>query len=64
MSLKKSLDRRTFLAAASGLGAAYALGGYLPLPLVARSLASDVPPEDPRIGATPILDKGFGKSVV
>src|SRR5712692_1700836 len=62
MSLKKSLDRRTFLATASGLGAAYALGGYLPLPLVAGSLASDVSPQDPPLGATPILDKGFASS--
>jgi len=62
MSLKNSLDRRTFLAAASGLGAAYALSGYLPLPLVAGSLAPAVPPQDPRLGATPILDKGFASS--
>jgi glyoxylase-like metal-dependent hydrolase (beta-lactamase superfamily II) len=48
------LSRRGFISAASYLGAGAALLKYLPLPVLAGTLAQDA-----RIAATPLVDKGF-----
>lgn len=46
--------RRGFLASTSCLGAAIALGRYLPMPAMAAEVASD-----PRVSSQPLADKGF-----
>jgi cyclase len=51
---KETLDRRSFLTAATSLGAAYALGRMLPLPAAAAEW-----PQNPRVSGTALLDKGF-----
>jgi glyoxylase-like metal-dependent hydrolase (beta-lactamase superfamily II) len=51
---RRAVSRRGFIAAASSIGAAAAFLKYLPLPMLAESLA-----QDPRIAASPLVDKGF-----
>jgi glyoxylase-like metal-dependent hydrolase (beta-lactamase superfamily II) len=50
----KPFSRRNFLTQASRLGAIYALGRIAPMPALAQSFAND-----PRMNATPLVDKGF-----
>ena len=50
----KPVSRRSFLAAASTLGALYAGSKFAPLPALAATIA-----DDPRIAKQPIADKGF-----
>ena len=54
MRAKNEFTRRDFLVASSGLSAAWALSLSFPLHVLPESLA-----EDPRVAATPLLDKGF-----
>jgi glyoxylase-like metal-dependent hydrolase (beta-lactamase superfamily II) len=49
-----SYSRRSFLAQTSCFGAAMALAKFFPSPLLAEAIA-----QDPRVAATPLLDKGF-----
>ncbi|HWY32788.1 MAG TPA: MBL fold metallo-hydrolase [Candidatus Acidoferrum sp.] len=54
-NFSKPFSRRSLLSGASSLGALYAAGGFRrPVPLLAQAL-----PNDPRIAAQPIADKGF-----
>ena len=50
----QELSRRTFLAQTSYWGAMYAAASMIPLRALAEKLA-----QDPRISATPVVDKGF-----
>ncbi len=54
MNMQQSLTRRGFLTSTSCLGAALALGRYLPLPALAESIT-----QDPRVSEKLLLDKGF-----
>ncbi len=54
MDLSKPFSRRDFLASTSCFGAAYALARWIPLPVLAESMAADL-----RVAETPIVDKGF-----
>src|SRR5882724_12816895 len=53
-STMQEVSRRTFLARTSYLGAMYAAASMIPLRALAEKLA-----QDPRISATPVVDKGF-----
>ena len=54
-NFSKPFSRRSLLSGASSLGALYAAGGFRrPVPSLAQAL-----PNDPRIAAQPIADKGF-----
>jgi cyclase len=54
-NFSKPFSRRSLLSGASSFGALYAAGGFRrPVPLLAQAL-----PNDPRIAAQPIADKGF-----
>jgi glyoxylase-like metal-dependent hydrolase (beta-lactamase superfamily II) len=54
MDRPEGISRRSFLAATSCFGAAYAVAHLLPLPALAQSVA-----QDPRVAAAPLADKGF-----
>jgi len=53
-STMQEVSRRNFLAQTSYLGAMYAAASMIPLRALAGKLA-----QDPRISATPVVDKGF-----
>lgn len=54
MDRPASLTRRGFLTSTSCFGLALAFGRYFELPALAEAIA-----QDPRVAATPLLDKGF-----
>lgn len=54
MNADGPFTRRRFLMSTSCLGAAIALGRYLPVPAMAAEVASD-----PRLSSQPLADKGF-----
>jgi glyoxylase-like metal-dependent hydrolase (beta-lactamase superfamily II) len=57
MQTQTNLTRRGFLASATSIGAALACARFLPAAWAADSIA-----QDPRVAATPLLDKGFASS--